>query len=850
MTASAVTLTQALRGRYEIERLVGSGGMGAVFLATDLRHGRKVAIKAIRRDLVGILGPDRFIREISIVAQLTHPNIVPLHDSGTAGQDIYYVMPYIEGPTLRDRLRQAGSLPLAEAIGYALEIADGLSYAHAKGIVHRDIKPENMILGAGHAMIADFGVARAVQASSGELVTTGSLVIGTPAYMSPEQAAGLPSVDGRSDIYSLGLLLHEMLVGQLPSRSASGRPKRSGRREEDTPPGTARGLVPRAIRPVLDRAIALDPADRFATAGEFGAALRLAHHRTTRPWRRTALVIGGILVTVLAGELYRQARLGDSHRLDTRRIVVAPLVNRAGSAALDGIGQIAADWIIGGLQRTGLVDVVPTETAIEAAREVQARAPRDPVRGLAEETGAGTVVTGAYYRQADQVLLRIEVTDAVAGRILGAPEDVAALAADPVAGIVKLRNRLMGWFAFHFDDRLKGHEQPEEQPPTYEAYLAFSEAMTHYISTRNETAVPLFLRAYQLDSTFVLALVYASIGLTNLGQYQLADSVLEIGRPARERLSEYHRAWLDSRVAFLRGDNQAVLAAMRRAAELAPLSKAAYNHAVAAFQAGWLKEADQALRRLAPDQGPMRGFFPYWDLMGSIAHTRGDYGREAKLGAEAVRRYPGRMAAFVSLVRAMAARGDVSELKRTLREARNLPSDPIGWNYRLGYGALVTEAADELVAHGRREEGSRLYEDALTWYTTLPVSQADGTARAWILYRLGRWTAARQLADSLAAVDSTDPGVLGLRGLVAAHAGDSALALRISSELAGIHRPYQFGRPTLYRARIAAVLGQADSSVAILSRALAEGMAFDLSLHRDPDFAPIRAHKLFRALWN
>src|SRR5439155_618487 len=187
---------------------------------------------------------------------------------------------------------------------------------------------------------------------------------------------------------------------------------------------------------------------------------------------------------------------------------------------------------------------------------------------------------------------------------------------------------------------------------------------------------------------------------------------------------------------FLRGDNQAVLVAMRRAAELAPLSKAAYNHAVAAFQAGDLKEADQALRRLSPDRGPMRGFFPYWDLMAAIAHARADFAREARVGTEAVHRFPGRLAAFTGLVRAIAALGDLEALKRTLREAQQLPPNPTGWKYPLGYVALVTEAAAELAGHGRGDEASRLYERMLAWPAGSPDPQADATARAWILYRL------------------------------------------------------------------------------------------------------------------
>jgi len=213
MTDALGRLTAALAGRYRIESELGAGGMATVYLAQDLKHRRQVAIKVLKPELASVLGPERFLREIEIAAQLTHPHILPLYDSGEAEGLLYYVMPYVEGESLRDRITREKQLPLDDALQVARETADALSYAHSHGVIHRDIKPENILLESGHAVVADFGIARAISAAGGERLTETGLAVGTPAYMSPEQAAGEKNLDGRSDLYALGCVLYEMLAG-------------------------------------------------------------------------------------------------------------------------------------------------------------------------------------------------------------------------------------------------------------------------------------------------------------------------------------------------------------------------------------------------------------------------------------------------------------------------------------------------------------------------------------------------------------------------------------------------------------------------------------------------------------
>ena len=264
----------ALGDRYEIQRELGQGGMATVYLAHDKRHGRQVAVKLLRTDFCAEFGHGRFLREIQLAAGLTHPHIVPLYDSGETGGVPYYIMPYVEGESLRSYLERAGRLPVDDAVRLVREVADALDYAHRQGIVHRDIKPENVLLQDGHAVVADFGVAHAVNAAVSERQTMAGGTVGTPVYMAPEQAGGEPAVDGRADIYSLACVLYEALTGSPPLTAASPLAILA-RRLTETPP-LLRSLdpqIPAVVEGAVARALSLDPADRFATAAGFAAAL-------------------------------------------------------------------------------------------------------------------------------------------------------------------------------------------------------------------------------------------------------------------------------------------------------------------------------------------------------------------------------------------------------------------------------------------------------------------------------------------------------------------------------------------------------------------------------------------------
>jgi serine/threonine protein kinase len=263
-------------GPYTVERELGRGSAATVYLARDAKHGRAVALKVLHPEFAAALGAERFQREIRLLARLQHPHILPLYDSGEADGTLYYVMPYVEGESLGERLKRVGRLPVAETVRIGRELLGALAYAHAHDVVHRDIKPENVLLVAGQPVLADFGVARAIGRASGAThrLTDAGVVVGTPAYMSPEQASADPVLDGRSDLYSLGCVMYEMLTGRAPWAGSSAH-KVIARRfiEQPVPLGKLRSEVPRDVESAVMRALCASPDDRWPSAEAFAAAL-------------------------------------------------------------------------------------------------------------------------------------------------------------------------------------------------------------------------------------------------------------------------------------------------------------------------------------------------------------------------------------------------------------------------------------------------------------------------------------------------------------------------------------------------------------------------------------------------
>jgi len=342
-------LSTALADRYQIERHLGEGGMATVYLAEDLKHKRKVAVKVLRPELAAVLGAERFVQEITTTANLQHPHILPLFDSGEADGFLYYVMPFSDGETLRDKLNRETQLGIDEAVKITTEVADALHYAHGEGVIHRDIKPENILIHNGRPMVADFGIALAVSAAGGRMTETG-LSLGTPHYMSPEQAMGERNLDARTDVYALGCVLHEMLAGEPPFTGPTAQAiVAKVMTDEPTPIGKLRKTTPVNVEEAVATALQKLPADRFGSAAEFARALEdrswtaTSSRRTTttraRAMSRAWLfaTAGGWLLTIALLAMVLGSRKDDSAAL--RNSVRRATLVLSDSAMLAFVGQ-------------------------------------------------------------------------------------------------------------------------------------------------------------------------------------------------------------------------------------------------------------------------------------------------------------------------------------------------------------------------------------------------------------------------------------------------------------------------------------------------------------------------------
>jgi eukaryotic-like serine/threonine-protein kinase len=428
-------LSAAFASLYTIERELGRGGMATVYLAQDLKHHRRVALKVLRPELTVALGSDRFLREIEIAAQFAHPHILPVFDSGEAGGFLYYVMPYVVGESLRSRLTREGELPVMDAVEIACEVANALAYAHAQGIVHRDIKPENILLAEGQAVVADFGIARAISAAAvatDDRITAVGLALGTPLYMSPEQAAGHLRLDGRADIYSLGCVLYEMLAGEPPFSGPTPQAVLHQHAQNSPPPlSQKRSGIPAQIEQVVTKALHKLPADRFASAGEFAAALprhptpqtmavpvqakralRESPHISRAGWA----LIGAL---TLAGALTATAfHRRNTPTLDASLYMVLPFRHRAESAPLLLNGDQCESLLHDALGRWRGVQMVDPLWVADARSRRGGSASIENGVAIARERRAGRVVMGEVWQFQDTIYVRGLLYDAAGRRLV------------------------------------------------------------------------------------------------------------------------------------------------------------------------------------------------------------------------------------------------------------------------------------------------------------------------------------------------------------------------------------------------------------------------------------------------
>ena len=424
MTAPIERLRAALADRYAIEHELGAGGMATVYLAQDLKHDRKVAVKVLRPELAAALGPDRFPREIRILARLQHPHILPLLDSGEAGGFLFYTMPAIEGETLRQRVDRDGALPVPEATRILREVADALASAHAAGVLHRDIKPGNVMISGRHALVMDFGVAKALKDAGGEKMTTVGVAVGTPTYMSPEQATGAETLDARSDIYALGLLAYELLTGKPPFDGRSAQAILSAQVLEKPAPVTEkRPAISAGLGEFVMKCLEKAPENRWQTTDELVPLLEalatpsggitptqtrpvktVAAAKATAGRSRMALIAAAAMLVVGAAAFGAWKMLGTSSSSSSAitRIAVMPLRDISGADAQ--FAESMQDAIITGVAGMNLAGVVPRS---ELSEKGQSRRMKD----VAAEFKVDAVMEGTLFRAGEVMRINLQLVE-------------------------------------------------------------------------------------------------------------------------------------------------------------------------------------------------------------------------------------------------------------------------------------------------------------------------------------------------------------------------------------------------------------------------------------------------------
>ena len=485
-------LRTSLAERYAIERELGAGGMAVVYLARDRRHDRLVALKIFRPELSAGIGAERFLREIQVTAKLSHPNVLPLYDSGEAGGLLFYVMPFVEGETLAGLLEREQQLPIPQALQIAREVAEALGYAHSLGIIHRDIKPQNIMLSGGHAVVADFGIARAVsEAGTAKLTETG-MAIGTPAYMSPEQATASEHLDARTDVYSLGCVLYEMLVGQPPFTGPTAQAVLARHSMDSVPaPHIVRHSIPKDLEAVLYCALEKSPADRYHTASEMAAALQAVASGEHPPhtgsvlqqvrkepavwWRRVAfaaigLAIAGTAVTAIVALGHRRPNPGRAAAggPDPHDIAVLYLEDRSRDSSLGYVAEGLTEGLIGALSQ------VPGLHVISRNGVAPYRGGTIAPDSVAHALNVGTLVAGSVEPAGDSIHVQLRLLEGATG----VDFDRASLEVSPKQ-LLSGRDSVVGEVARMLRKRL-GQElqvrQQRETAPSPEAWAALLRA--------------------------------------------------------------------------------------------------------------------------------------------------------------------------------------------------------------------------------------------------------------------------------------------------------------------------------------------------------------------------------------
>jgi len=564
LTDIAVRLQSALGDRYRVERELGRGGMATVYLAHDLRHDRPVALKVFHPELAAALG-ERFLREIRVAAKLSHPHILTVHDSGESAGLLWYTMPVVDGESLRQRIQREGQLPVEEAVRVARTVAEALDFAHAQGIVHRDIKPENILLFGNEPMVADFGIALAIDAVGQDRLTQTGFSLGTPSYMSPEQACAEPRLDGRTDIYSLGCVLYEMLAGEPPYTGPT--PQAVVARRLTEPPPSLRTVrdLPEALEQAVHKALARSPADRFATARDFARAITeavafapgstLPRPAARAPWRKSPKALAAALLLTLAlGLAWLASRRSPAAvpPSETQLAVLPFSVPGAGPFAYLVEGMV--DLLSRNLNGVGAQVTVDPGRVMSALRSGEKRGVQDADRGrdIARRLGARRYILGSVHAAGGHLRIQAQLYEHDSSAVRPIAQAAAEGDSTTLFDLVdELSAQLLVGGGRGQGARLaQTAALTTGSLPALKVYL---DAERNLRAARFDSAVAGFQLAVSLDTSFALAHYRLAAAAAWTGRMGLLTPAMTRALALAERLGERDRRLLSAFAELVRG---------------------------------------------------------------------------------------------------------------------------------------------------------------------------------------------------------------------------------------------------------------------------------------------------------
>ena len=838
--------------------------MSRVFLVNETRLKRQIVVKVLPPEMAADVSIMRFEREIALAARLQHPHIVPLLATGETQGLPYYTMPFVEGESLRDRLTRVGELPVAEAVRLLREIATALAYAHEKGLVHRDIKPENVLLSGGIALVADFGVAKALIASAtaadGGLTSVG-VSIGTPAYMSPEQVAADPNVDHRADLYALGMVAYEMLAGQAPF---AGRPVQAllsaHITDKPEPLEKRRPAVPPALAALVMKCLEKRPADRPQSALEIvqaldalvissatGAALSDTASRGAS-WMRGArgallAVAAAVVVVAAAGAWLRFGRAPAPPILSGSRLLVAPFENLTGDPRLEYVGGIAADGLALTVAQSGSVDVVPSTTVLMALRDTSGGVSQRMDR-LAAATHAGLRVSGSFARRGDSLVLQAQLTDLRTGKIVNTLDPQIGPVGDPVALVSALADRLLAALGSREITILpqRGFRLPKNA-----AYLEFAKGFERFVMQGDLIgARPFFERAIAIDPTYVRAYQLRQRMYLNTGGYDSAASVSRQIQKLPVTLTAGERFAQDYNDAELRGDIPTYLRSMQ---QMAALDSSALALALVGEAGMFMLRPDiavPALERAIPTFILVGGRAATRQLsvFAEVLHQAGTYDRELDLLTRNQSAFPDVGVFRGRNLRAYGANGN-KELALSLADTLLRFTDD-----STGVAVMrVTIGAQEFRMHGDTATAGRLLAMNRTWVATHAprATSPNRQMSEGILFLLTGSVDSAIARFTLVARDAARIDAAGYLGIALAAHGDTARARTIADSLGAMTRPWLFGNHTFLSAAIVGSIGDRDRAMQLLQKSHDEGVGMD-TWHFSPALNGMRGYAPFDAL--